>query len=641
MENYHFPTLSEIFSPDRIEEALIHLEAKKDTCGADGVFLSSLREYWSINGERILSEIFEEKYEPSLVRLSEIINANGRRRMIACYTSKDRLIQRCLSQYLQETYDSVLSPHAYAYRNNLGIEAAVKSAAAFFSKGYLWTARIDIREFFDSIDQKRLCDHLKKMLYENASCRRLIEKYIHCKSEMNGEIRMITHGLITGSPLSPFLSNLYLSDLDQKLSNEGFRFCRYSDDICAFFITEQEAGDGYSRIRSILDSNYSLQVREEKSGIYQGLNQSYLGYSFRKAGKIVEAFRKEKKSRYRLNEWNRNCIELVDRNYHIINNGILTRRDYNILFENENGKQYIPVETAGAINIHTDITISGNFFRLMEQKRLNVNFFDKYGNPVGYFESARNGTRGKTMLKQAALYLDDDKRLQTARSFELGALHNLRSNLRYYYKSNKSANLKDAIDRFSEFMTKMNEAKTIQELMTIEARARQLYFQMFNEIIHEDRFQFIKRTKMPPRDPLNSLISFGNTYIYNRVATEIAKTSLDLRIGFLHSLTNRNQSLNLDIAEIFKPLIVDRTIFTLVNKRMINVDDHFEKTEDDGIYLNRAGKRLFIKELDSKIYSKRVEGNRAESYDNLIRNEIMKIYRLVWSGEKYKPYKYK
>ena len=245
------------------------------------------------------------------------------------------------------------------------------------------------------------------------------------------------------------------------------------------------------------------------------------------------------------------------------------------------------------------------------------------------------------MLKQAALYLDEDKRLQSARSLELGALHNLRSNLRYYYKSNKSTCLKDSIDRFSEFMTKMNEAKTIQELMTIEARARQLYFQMFNEIIHEERFRFIQRTKMPPRDPLNALISFGNTYIYNRVATEISKTSLDLRIGFLHSLTNRNQSLNLDIAEIFKQLIVDRTIFTIINKRMINTNDHFEKTEDNGIYLNRAGKRLYIKELDSKIYSKRVEGNQAANYDSLIRDEIMKIYRLVWADEKSKPYKYK
>ena len=109
----------------------------------------------------------------------------------------------------------------------------------------------------------------------------------------------------------------------------------------------------------------------------------------------------------------------------------------------------------------------------------------------------------------------------------------------------------------------------------------------------------------------------------------------------LFTLSIAQWNLSQPIAEIFKPLIVDRTIFTLVNKRMINVDDHFEKTEDNGIYLNRAGKRLFIKELDSKIYSKRVEGNRAESYDNLIRNEIMKIYRLVWSGEKYKPYKYK
>ena len=101
--------------------------------------------------------------------------------------------------------------------------------------------------------------------------------------------------------------------------------------------------------------------------------------------------------------------------------------------------------------------------------------------------------------------------------------------------------------------------------MLVEARARELYYRMINEIISNEDFHFTIRTKRPPKDPINALISFENVYLYNRIATEINKTSLDIRIGFVHFTTNRSQSLNLDLADIFKPIIVDRVIFSLIN----------------------------------------------------------------------------
>ena len=136
------------------------------------------------------------------------------------------------------------------------------------------------------------------------------------------------------------------------------------------------------------------------------------------------------------------------------------------------------------------------------------------------------------------------------------------------------------------------------------------------------------------------MISFGNVYLYSRVATAINKTSLDIRIGFVHSAMNRNQTLNLDIAEIFKPIIVDRVIFTMINKKMIQSIEHFEISKDGGIWLNREGKRLFIRELDKKMYQKQTSGQQTLSFDTRIRNEVYGIYRYVIHGDKYKPYKY-
>jgi len=129
--------------------------------------------------------------------------------------------------------------------------------------------------------------------------------------------------------------------------------------------------------------------------------------------------------------------------------------------------------------------------------------------------------------------------------------------------------------------------------MAIEGDGRKEYYQSFNVIIEDPTFRFESREKRPPKHNLDALISFGNSLLYVTVLAEIYKTHLDPRIGFLHSTNFRKFSLNLDVAEIFKPIIVDRVIFTLINKKMID-SRHFIR-EMNGIYLNDRGRAEFVK----------------------------------------------
>jgi len=103
--------------------------------------------------------------------------------------------------------------------------------------------------------------------------------------------------------------------------------------------------------------------------------------------------------------------------------------------------------------------------------------------------------------------------------------------------------------------------------MALEGNARARYYESFNQIINEKDFQYHSRSKRPPEDPLNAVISFGNTLVYMKVLTEIYKTHLDPRIGFLHATNFRRFTLNLDIAEIFKPILADRVLFSLIGKK--------------------------------------------------------------------------
>ena len=185
----------------------------------------------------------------------------------------------------------------------------------------------------------------------------------------------------------------------------------------------------------------------------------------------------------------------------------------------------------------------------------------------------------------------------------------------------------------------LNEARDITQLMMIEARARQKYYSCFNYILENKKFRFEKRTRRPPRDPLNAMISFGNTLLYQKIANEINRTSLDICIGIVHAAGSRPESLNLDLADLFKPIIVDRTIFILVNRKMIDTTD-FVEVENDGIFISNRGKKLFIQEFERKLYQKIEIDNQERSYEYVIRREIQKLKKFMETGEEYKPYKY-
>jgi CRISPR-associated protein Cas1 len=157
-------------------------------------------------------------------------------------------------------------------------------------------------------------------------------------------------------------------------------------------------------------------------------------------------------------------------------------------------------------------------------------------------------------------------------------------------------------------------------------------------ILDQPDFTFDKRTRRPPQNNLNTLISFGNSLLYTTVLSEIYKTHLDPRIGYLHATNFRRFSLNLDVAEIFKPIIIDRLIFTLIDKKMLDRSD-FEP-DTGGIVLKEKGRKQFVEEYDKRLnttINHRAIG-RPVSYRRLIRMELYKIEKHIMGEETYKPF---
>lgn len=325
---------------------------------------------------------------------------------------------------------------------------------------------------------------------------------------------------------------------------------------------------------------------------------------------------------------------------YIFSNGELRRKDNSLYFEAEGQRKFIPVEDTNDIFIFGEVDVTKRFLEFASQKEICIHYFNHHGYYVGTFYPREHYNAGHVIIKQAEHYLDPDKRLQLAKLFVKGAIGQMRRVVKYYVSRVKEGNdkLEESVQRLDEQLDTVDQPTSIEELMALEGHAREAYYGTFDYIIGDPDFPFEKRSHRPPLNRLNALISFGNALCYAVCLSEIYKTFLDPRIGYLHATNFRRFTLNLDLAEIFKPIMVDRLIFTLVNKKMVTKKD-FEK-DLGGIILSEKGRRTFVEEWDRRLkttISHRHLG-RNVSYRRLIRLELYKIQKHLLGEKTYEPY---
>lgn len=315
------------------------------------------------------------------------------------------------------------------------------------------------------------------------------------------------------------------------------------------------------------------------------------------------------------------------KNYYILSEGILKRKENTIYFVNEKGKKPIPINKVYSIYAYGQITFSSQVMSLLSKNGVPIHFFNYYGFYSGSYYPRETLLSGDLLVKQAYYYLNIQRRLELAKLFVEGAANNILKVLAYYKIEN---NIK-------ETLSELNSTNKITEIMNIEGRIRSEYYSKFDEILPDD-FKMEGRSRQPPKNMINSLISFGNSMMYSTVLTELYNTQLNPTISYLHEPSERRFSLSLDLSEIFKPIFVDRLIFYMVNKRMLSKKDFNEDL--NCCLLNDKGRNKFIKEynkrLEKTIKHKKLKKN--VSYQRLIRLEAYKLKKHILGIEKYDPF---
>lgn len=321
---------------------------------------------------------------------------------------------------------------------------------------------------------------------------------------------------------------------------------------------------------------------------------------------------------------------------YFLKSGTLERESNTLVFVTPEKKTYLPVKEVSSLYIFGEVNLNKRFLEFMTENNIPVHFYNHYGYYTGSYFPRRSYNSGIVTLKQAEHYLDVAKRLYLARKFVTGAIDNMRVVLNYY--RNRGTELDEELTVLERMGIEADACKGISELMGIEGNAREIYYQSFNKLFNDEDFLYDTRSRRPPRTKLNALISFGNGLVYSTILGEIYKTHLDPRIGYLHSTNSRKFSLNLDVSELFKPLFVDRVIFTLVNKSMLDSGDF--SREPEGLYLTDSGKKKFLQEFESRLNTTINHRllRRKISYQSIIRIELYKIEKHLLEDQTYSPF---
>lgn len=327
----------------------------------------------------------------------------------------------------------------------------------------------------------------------------------------------------------------------------------------------------------------------------------------------------------------------MKQNFYIFNNGRLKRQENTIFFEKEDdSRAIIPIENTEAIYAFGEIDFNSKLFNYLAQKGIPVHIFNYYGFYSGSYYPRETLNSGQLLVKQVSHYTSRQKRITLAKAFVAAASFNILKNIRYY--NNRGKDLGEFINSIEGYRSQIEKAGSVEELMGIEGNIRNAYYKSWPVII-DCEIEFERRVKQPPDNMVNALISYLNSLVYTTCLGEIYHTQLNPLISYLHEPGDRRFSLSLDLAEIFKPIFSDRTIFTLLNRQQINENDFM--TEVNLCYLNEKGRKTVIKEYDEKLKTvithKKLD--RQVSYRHLVRLECYKLVKHLIGEQEYEGFK--
>ncbi len=267
-----------------------------------------------------------------------------------------------------------------------------------------------------------------------------------------------------------------------------------------------------------------------------------------------------------------------------------------------------------------------------------INFLSQRGKYRGTLLPAQS----KNVLLRIAQYerhIDEGFQRELAAAFVKAKIQNGMALINRYGKYYDYLSFQTILHQLEDALRKVGEKPILPALLGIEGAASAAYFRVYGEMLRRD-LPFTVRSRRPPRDPINALLSLGYSLITNEIFSLLVAVGFDPYIGYLHELDYGRPSLALDLVEEFRHSIVDRFTLYLVNNRILTAGD-FETAADGGFILNHEALKRYFREYDQRMnkeFPDDVSGE-AVCLRKIFRRQVYRLSKTIQTMVPYEPYR--
>jgi len=530
--------------------------------GSDGISVSDVKKAGDMYLLRVRDSILSGDYTQGELKKYRIPKENGGYRDIYVQCVQDRIIHKAIGDFLAPVVDRILHTSAWAYRRGLSRKGAAEALKNAISLGYKYGIKADIATFFDSVNVDKLY-FLLDGLFPSEPLVGALKELVGYFTQRN------IKGLPQGSPLSPVLSNLYLTTFDKEMEKEGFRLVRYCDD---FVILSKDSLSKDTLIEKISRSltRIDLNLKEEKIvPVDPSAPLNFLGYLVSEEA-ITEA---EKKAEGETKEeWTPIFKDVWQEGYPVYLTTLarcaFSDGPHLVVKSEDESYEKIPWNRISRIVIVGRSSASGGAIYRAVKEEIPVTFIDILGRTRGSLYPELREI--PDIIEHQTRYTkDEDFCLSFSREIISAKIHNSYVLLRRNGIESKE---------LKEIEKRVAEAKSLESLRGLEGLASRIYFSEFSRLV--EPFEFKGRVYHPPDGPINVLLSLGYSILYNRIASVLRYKGFNARLGFFHKGRGAHNALASDLMEELRH-IAERVTLALIHLGEITDRDFSTRKRGD------------------------------------------------------------
>ena len=507
-------------------------------------------------------------------------------------------------------------------------------------------------------------------------------------------------GVPQGSVVSPILANVYLDDFDEILMSADLKLVRFADDFVVLAKNQQQIIQAQQDVADLLHS-MGLQLHPDKTQI-TNFNRGFrfLGHAFVKdlivqvqkhQPLVLPAREREEFDRlihadpavpptqmqqamvavlkaaqqpippplyvvlgYQVRQWKPVTIESNEWEWktgmstlYLVQQGTTLQKEQGrFLIRGKTSDQSpvplnieIPTREVEQILVFGNIQLSTAAISVCLEQQIPVIFLTQMGDYKGHLWS-NEFCDLPIEAAQFSRRQDAGFQLCMAQQIVYGKVINSKLTLLRLNRKRKVEGLAAKIKRLDQHLKSIKQAIDLNSLRGYEGAAAKLYFGALGRLITNPAFSLTERNRRPPKDPINSLLSFGYTLLFNNVMSLILAEGLNPYLGNLHRSERKEPHLAFDLTEEFRAPVVDSLVIALVNKKILRPTDFTYPNAEGGIYLDEPARRVFLKQFEERI-STAITHPRTQqqiSYRRAIQLQVQQYKRCLQTSVMYEPF---